>query len=236
MVSAWFKKKKPAEHALREIVDGLKTAWGGALRSAIVFGSFASGERTDEASQVNLLVIADALTADSLARGRPAIEAWVAQGHPAPILMRADELADMARTLPIEFLDIADYHRVVYGSDLIATLAIDDSHLRLQVQHDLSTALLRLRRAAASAAFADVIAASLPSVWTLCRALLRLSGAREPLRKADAARRLATLAGYDAALVDRLENVRHGRKDADLSAAFAAYLELTEKLLHYARR
>jgi len=80
------------------------------------------------------------------------------------------------------------------------------------------------------------LAGSLASAWTLCRALVRLNDAGERLAKADAARRMAAPAGISPDLIERLEMFRQAPAPAQAAALFSPYLELVEKLLHYARQ
>ena len=53
----WFKKKKSADHALKELVDGLSTALGPKLLSVLLYGSKASGEFQEDRSDVNVFMV-----------------------------------------------------------------------------------------------------------------------------------------------------------------------------------
>ena len=56
--------------------------------------------------------------------------------------------ADFDRLFPIEFHDIRELHRVLYGPDLVSNLEIGGAFHRAQVEHDLRARLLRLRQKA----------------------------------------------------------------------------------------
>ena len=49
---------------------------------------------------------------------------------------------------PIEFHDIRDHHRILFGPDVAAGMVIPDTFYRAQVEHDLRAKLLRLRQKA----------------------------------------------------------------------------------------
>lgn len=234
------KKKKTPDHALQDLVRGLQSAWAENLRSVIVFGSFASGDVLEGTSTMNVLVLAQTLAAEALSQIAAPLQAWLDNGHAVPVFMKPAELRDMARVLPIEFLDIVDHHRVVFGESPFTAFTPDTAHLRTQIEHDLTVHLVRLRRAYPSVSGQEatanaLLAESLPSVWTLCRALLRLRGLKTPVAKADAARQISIDAHLDPALIDRLEEFRKTRENPAGESLFPAYLELVEKLLHYAQ-
>jgi hypothetical protein len=231
--------KKTPEHALQDLIASLKAVLGEDLRAVIVFGSFASGEFLEGKSSLNVLILAETLAPQRLTFLAAPFNAWARQKHMPPILMRTAELPTMAGVLPIEFSDILDHHRVVFGDISFAQLRLDPARLRFQVEHDLAILLLRLRRSAARADFDAValgtlVADSLSSTWTLCRALLRAHGVQDKMSKVEAARRLCAAAALDEKLVERLEACRISRNFVEGDALFSAYLELVEKLLHYA--
>src|SRR5699024_2922488 len=74
---------------------------------------------------------------------------WRDQGSPSPLLLSETELVTSTDCFAIEFHDIKTEHRILHGKDVIATLDVDDSFYRAQVEHDLRAKLLRLRQKAA---------------------------------------------------------------------------------------
>src|SRR6185436_20798730 len=85
----------------------------------------------------------------------------------------------------IEFHDIQRYHRVLYGKDVIAGLAVDDSFYRAQVEHDLRAKFLRLRQKAAGILSDNdllrrLLADSVSTFCVLFRHALILHGAETP--------------------------------------------------------
>jgi hypothetical protein len=64
--------------------------------------------------------------------------------------MSEEEVHNSADSFPIEFHDMKERRRVLYGLDVIAELKIDSKNYRRQVEHELRSKLLRLRQQGAS--------------------------------------------------------------------------------------
>lgn len=234
----WPFKKKSADHALRELVENLTRALGERLVSALVFGSMASGEFREGGSSINIfLVLADA-SRETLTRMAPPVRAWMKAGHPAPVFLPRAELQAYADSLPIEFLDMQDHHKVLFGTDPLLGLTVDRRHLRAQCAQELSVKLLKLRQALLLAGDNDqplnaLLRDSLPSILTLFRAALRLEADVPKGPKIASVKPLAALAGFDAEVFERLWDL-HMRRATDNRKDLAwLYLEGIERVLVY---
>src|SRR5438552_10576690 len=174
----WFFKKKRAEHALQELVDGLSQALGPKLVSVVLYGSKASGEYREGSSDVNVFLVLEDVSTETLEQMAKPIRAWMKAGHPMPVFVQKNELAAYAKGLPIEFLDMQDHHKVIFGSDPIEGLTIDRTNLRAQCLQELSVKQLKLRQGSMMAEenvkkLRRLLMDSLPSILTLYRAVLR---------------------------------------------------------------
>src|SRR5262249_54950705 len=132
----------------------------------------------------------------------------------------------------IEFHDIKTQHRVLYGKDLIATLAVDDSFYRAQVEHDLRAKLLRLRqKAAGMLSDADLLrrmmADSLSTFCVLFRHALHLTRAEAPMEKREIIAHAGRAFGFDSQPFDKLLDLREERikpRDFDPVSYLPSYL------------
>src|SRR5205823_2188820 len=131
--------------------DALRSALGDQLKSVVVFGSMASGEFHPERSDVNVLVVAD-VSFDGLRRMGPALQAWIGKRHTPPVLIGPNDLAGYARSFPIEFFDMLDHHRLLFGNNPLPGLRVDPRHLHAQCEHDLALLQLKLRQTIACSA------------------------------------------------------------------------------------
>ena len=237
----WFFKKKRADHALQELVNGLTQALAAKLVSVILYGSRASGEFREESSDVNVFLVLEDLSSEIRQAMAPSIRAWLKAGHAMPVFLQKNELALYAKSLPIEFLDMQDHHKVLFGADVLEGLSIDRSNLRAQCRQELSIKEIKLRQAILLAGenskrIRNVMLESLSSVLTLYRAVLRLEAEVPKGGKITAARELAERAGIDEDCLERLWN-NHVRRETDNAQDLAHhYLAGIERVLVYLDR
>jgi predicted nucleotidyltransferase len=235
-----FNRRQKPDLDLNELVESLQAALKSQLKSVIVFGSMAAGDFHPGQSNVNVLVVA-VLTLDSLRRIGPALERWARRGHVAPILAEAHELPAMARSFPIEFLDILDFHKVITGTPVLAQLTVDPRHLRAQVEHDLALLRLRLQQGLAIALrdrhrVRGLLTQTLPSTLALFRAVIRLEDSSPKIDKITAAERLAAKAGFEVDAVKRLQELKVRRASDEIDDLAARYIQVIDKALAYVRR
>src|SRR5689334_15219648 len=166
---------------LKELTTKLEHAFSDRLVSVILFGSAARAARPDKFSDLNVLCVLKQITPRELMEGEPVLHWWRQKEHPAPLLLTEDEVHDSADSFPIEFHDMKERRRVLYGLDLIADLHVDHRNYRTQVEHELRSKLLRLRQeGAAKLSHPDgLLALCMDSVSTFCvlgRHALELAG------------------------------------------------------------
>src|SRR5271157_3015142 len=138
------------EQKLAQLVERTRAALGDRLVAVILYGSGASGEHHGKFSDLNVLTVATAVTVRELADAEPVVRWWRNAGNPSPLLLSRDEVNESTDVFAIEFHDMLEQRRVLYGEDVIAGLQIDRTFYRAQVEHDLLSKLLRLRQKAAA--------------------------------------------------------------------------------------
>lgn len=181
-----MKKISPEQFA-----ETLQKICGANLRSVILYGSAAAGDYAAKGSDYNVLMVLDDLQVPVLRALAKPVTAWERAGNPPPLLFTRRRLAEAADVFPVELLDLRDARRVLYGEDVIADIEISTAHLRLQVERELRSALIQLRRGFLSASarprrLAALLAGSLSGVLTLFRAALRLYQPDVPRDKLEA--------------------------------------------------
>ncbi|HSU60086.1 MAG TPA: nucleotidyltransferase domain-containing protein [Bryobacteraceae bacterium] len=137
------------EQKLSALVERLKAAFGDRLVSAILYGSAAMGDWNERSSDLNVLCVMDRLSPTELGKSEPILRWWREQGNPPPLLLTAEEVRTSTDCFPMEFHDMQEHRRVLYGSDVIQDLVIDKSFYRAQVEHELRAKQIRLRQKAA---------------------------------------------------------------------------------------
>ncbi len=135
------------EAKLTDLVSRMKEYASDNLESLILYGSAARGDYKEGHSDLNVLCVLRSATARELTRVTPVVHWWCKnQSEPAPLVFTAEELRSSADVFSIELLDMQENRRVLYGSDIIAGIAVPMNLHRVQVEHDLRTLLLRLRQ------------------------------------------------------------------------------------------
>src|SRR5262245_16301983 len=101
---------------LKELVHKLEGAFSGRLVSVILYGSAASAEAAaDRLSDFNVLCVLKEITPRELSEAEPILKWWREQGNPSPLMMSEEEVQNSADSFPIEFRDMKDRRRVLYG-------------------------------------------------------------------------------------------------------------------------
>src|SRR5947207_14996974 len=125
-----------ARMTLEELVSQLRAAFGTALRSVVLYGSAAAGEHIPKRSDLNVLVIVDSLDAPRLAAASAASRAWADAGNPAPLTMTMSEWRGSSDIFPMEYADILERHRVLFGEAPFDGISVDRKDLRLQLEQE----------------------------------------------------------------------------------------------------
>lgn len=178
-----------------QFTEQLKTICGDNLQSVILYGSAAAGDYTAKGSDYNLLIVMNDLQPSVLRQLAKPVAAWEKGGNPPPLLFTRKRLAEAADVFPIELLDMRDARKVLHGDDVIHGLEISTANLRLQVERELRSALIQLRRSYLSASgsprrLAALLSGSLSGVLVIFRAALRLYESPVPAEKFHALEKL----------------------------------------------
>jgi len=225
--------------ALKNLVERLHEAAKDNLESVILYGSAARGDFHEAHSDLNVLCVLRSLRATDLARVSPVVKWWTTtQRQPAPLFFSADELQHSADVFAIEFLDMQQSHRVLYGSDPVAAIKVPMNLHRLQVEHELRTLLLKLRQHLLREAenpheLAAVLAKSFSSALTLLRHTLIAFQEQPPAAASEVFARVATLTAANAPAFAAVQHLRHSSgpdKDTVLPT-YDSYLAALEKVI-----
>jgi hypothetical protein len=164
--------------------------------------------------------------------------------------MSEEEAHNSADCFPIEFSDMKEHRRVLYGPDVIADVMVDLKYHRVQVEHDLRSKLFRLRQQGAQV-LSDPVALlklCLDSVSTFCvlgRHALLVSGVEAKsgvLAKKDrraVVHQLGLTLKMDITPFEILLDLREdkpGPETGDPGELFAAYLECIRRLVEFVDR
>ena len=225
---------------LERLVEDLIAAHGENLISITLYGSTAVEDTSEDRAHHNVLVVLRRIALEDLRRSVEPLRVWTKARQPMPVYFSVDELQRAADVFPIEFLQMHKAERVLYGSDPLQLVETSDTHLRHQLEYELRTKFLQLRRlyfpASQSAEkLAALMVESLSSFAALFRAVLRLRGREVPVAKREAIHATANELGLDAAPFDRILELSSSPKaklsEADANKIFGAYLNQLERVI-----
>lgn len=233
-----------ARMTLEELVVQLRKAWGDALRAVVLYGSAAAGEHIRARSDYNVLVIADSITPEHLRAAGAVAAAWGGSGNPPPMTLTTAEWRSSADVFPMEYADILERHRVLYGEPPFEGIAVSPHDLRLELEEQAMGKLLRLRQGIMAAhgdgrLQLELLEASLSTIMVIFRAVVRLHGAAPPTDNEALSRDLAGRAGFASEPFVRV--VRHVRGDekiarSDAGSVLEGYLSGMERLVAHLDR
>ncbi len=223
--------KKPEEIFL-EITGDYRKIFGEDLISIILYGSGAGGDYIPGKSDLNFLITLTDRGIEGLDSALETVGRWRKRNVAIPLFMTRSYLAGSQDSYPIEFLNMRRHYRVVSGEDVLAPLALDPRHIRLQLERELRGKLLHLRSGYLATEgkankIRDLIGASLTAFVSLFSALLCLKKLEIPKGKRDIITAAGTAFCFDAAVFLKCEEIRRKAdhfSSAEVRAVFRDYL------------
>lgn len=229
------------QHQFAAFIDDLRATHGKNLVSVILYGSAATGDFVPAQSDYNILIALHRITPKDLRNAHGSIREWHKLGHPVPVYFTVSELENAADVFPIEFHQMEAARKVLFGQDVLANLKISDAYLRHQVEYELRSKLILLRRQYIPASesvdgLKNLMAESLSSFSALFRAVLLLSGGTPPTRKHEIVAMTVERHGLDGATFEKIFNIRENNfaealDEVGANRLFADYMEQIERVI-----
>lgn len=203
----------------------LKDAFADRLEAVVLYGSYVHGSFRAKVSDVNVLVLLSEADPEALGRLSRSMGKLMRKYHITPLILSSGEFARSSDVFPMEYLDIRDRHRVLYGDDPTLVLSIDDKNLRHQIEHQMRGNLISLRQLVLAAHGRKRMLERELSQWygrvaAVFRGLLRLTEADEvPSEPRALVSKVNEVLGLEPGPFMRLIAFREGRtEDADTLA------------------
>jgi predicted nucleotidyltransferase len=225
-----------SQELLTEVVARLRTSAGDNLVSVILYGSAAEGEFHPEYSDLNLLCVVRDTSFASLSKFNHTAEWWRKKKHHPPLVLTPKELKDTADVFSIEFIDMKQRYRVLYGDDVLRDLNVPMHLHRHQLEYELREKLVLLRQHVLLAGDKEkpvweVMLNSLSSFTTLFRHVLIELGVQGRKRSREAVEELASRLNFDPSAFVQLMDVLARQADrkqfraADVAQRYLAAIE-----------
>ena len=134
-----------SEKTITRLTEQVRLIFGKDLVSLALYGSAAGEDFVAGTSDLNLAIVLERVTFQHLTALHHHLPKWHKLRVATPLLLDRQFLDRARDVFPMEFHDIKEQHRVLYGEEVFATLVIDGRHLRYQAEHEACGKLLRLR-------------------------------------------------------------------------------------------
>ncbi|MBV9224889.1 MAG: hypothetical protein JO150_12085 [Acidobacteriaceae bacterium] len=234
-------EKQDVEQKLSELVQRLQSALGARLVSVVLYGSATWGDWQEDTSDLNVLCVLHQLSADELGACQPIFNWWKEDGNLPPLLLTREEVQTSTDCFPMEFSDMREHRRVLYGIDIVDGLEIDRSFYRARVEYELRAKHIRLRQKAADVLPAPdkllrLLTDSLSTFCVLGRHALILSGQEARFKKAEILLALERVMGRQLQGSNEILAIRSAAKQlsaANIKELFERYLEEMGSLVRF---
>jgi hypothetical protein len=228
------------DQTLKRFTDEAKQIYGETLLSLILYGSAASDEYVEGTSNINSLVLLKEVTPDELRKCSAQLPEWHKQHIRTPLFVDPAYVRSAVDVFPIEFLDMKQRYRVLYGQDFLRDLELKLDHLRFQCEQELKGKMLRLRQLYLEASQAEtrleaLLVKSTSAFMILFRALLHLKESSTPQSANEILDGLSRLGLSTEAFgkIYRLRREQGNPQGGGIDALFRQYLSEVEAVVKF---
>jgi len=229
---------------LKELVAKFERSFHDRLVSVVLYGSAAGEDHHTKFSDLNVLCVLKEVTPRELGEAEPILRWWREHKHPAPTLMSEEEVHNSADCFPIEFRDMKDRRKVMYGVDVVADVKVDGKFYRAQVEHELRAKLFRLRQQGAGVLSdpAALLKLCVDSVSTFCvlgRHAMVAAGHNAKTERRAVVHQLSQTLKMDVTPFEILLDIREDKSGVDAGdpgELFASYLDCIRRMIEFVDR
>lgn len=227
------------KNILETYVNGIKNIFGEKLKLVVLYGSQASGEATKKYSDYNLLLIVDELKHQDLKFLSKISKKWLKYNNPPPVIFTSDKFRMSFDVFPIEFLDMKEHRKILYGEDPFEKTEISLENLKHECEFELKGKLLKLQQGYILAQnnsrnLTNLMLGSISSILVLFRNIVRLSGKTPPSKKVDALNVIEQQVKVDTEPFITILKMKDGEKQRqNIESLFEAYINQIEKVVDF---
>lgn len=134
------------QRLLRAYVKDVAQAYGEQLDALLLFGSAVRGEFLPGRSNLNILLFLRSYDVALLKAYTGVHKKWSNDQVVVPLFLTKADLQASALVFPLEYQDIQDCHRLLWGQDPFIGFKVDPRHLAGEVLQSLRGNLVRMRQ------------------------------------------------------------------------------------------
>lgn len=227
------------EEIFEEFSKDYISVFASALKSIILYGSGAKGEYVPKKSDINFLIVLNNEQIENLDKALELIPKWQKRNVAVPLFLTKEYIASALDTFPVEFLEMKNAYKLVYGEDILKDLQINKQDLRRQLERELRGKLLHLRAGFLGTGYhrdrlRDMLAATVPTFNSIFAGLLYLKDKPLPATKAEMFGKTAEVFNLDKAVFATLVSIKNGKwhgSTVQLHDITNAYIRQVKKLV-----
>lgn len=224
---------------LEQFVEELSAGCGENLLSVVVYGSALTSEFMPGRSDVNLLIVLERADATSLRCIAPILKRYWRRLRPNVVLFTMDGLRRSTDTFPIEIAQMRRRYAVLCGCDPLEGLTVQRANLRLQLERELKTLIVQLRRnyafeAARHKIVCEMMIRSFGTLLALLRTALELLGTEVPQSTDDVLNAIERAFDFKIDVLRQIAQLRRGNLRLPrerIHELFGEYLAFVERLV-----
>jgi len=216
----------------------LKTVYLDDLESVILYGSGSSAEFVLNHSNLNFLIVLHNFNPATLKKAEKIVNSFP---HFEPLFLTQANINSSLDIFPIEFLDMKENYKVIYGQDILRNLSIDIKNLRFQCEQELRIKLIALRQLYCKSSshkrlLLSVLLKTYTSVLHILRNVLRLTGKPAPYKKDLIIHELSRTLSINVSVWQRILAIKNNSEKIalkDIDGLYAQFIEELDKWVEF---
>lgn len=218
---------------LDNFVDTLSAILGKNIISIIAFGSKA--QVLDAKNNLNLMIVTNTLNADDLYEISKPVQKWVKCKNPIPIIMNIEEWQSSFDVYAIEYSDMKNNYRIVYGEDIVKDIYIEKHDLRLECESELKNLLLKyknnfLMNINSDRMMKKTLSQVTKTLLVIFRSILRLHDAEVPYRAIDIIEYVSNYINFNKEVMLKIAKVKYENDSFKKDELFSIEAKLLEDI------
>lgn len=200
---------------LENLLNELKNVFDKKLISVFAYGSNAC---CDADFDINLMIVSESLNPEDLNKISKSVICWTKKKNPPPVFMDKNEWDSSNDVYALEYSDIKENHKILFGEDIITSLCINRNDLRFQCEQEIKNLLMRLRRTYVlhnenPYLLKDAFIPAFKTSMTVFRSIIRLNGENAPQCSKEILKKVAKLVLADVSVYEKIADFKENKQD-----------------------
>lgn len=207
-----MKQIKNPNDIVGKYVEDQQEAYGSDLLAILMYGSAVTHEYDPKKSDINIAIILKDFSIETVSKGTLVQKKWNKKGIFSPFYMTKEFIASSTDSYPLEFLDMRENYRVLYGEDVLNGLEIMKEDVRVQCERQLKGIALHLRRMFMSQweskrNYLDIFEKSMKDIFPVMKGLIFLYNEPIPNSKSEIIAKVEDLVNLGASSFSEVFNI-----------------------------